>query len=198
MSEQLWYYIDSSDEQVGPITIPQIQVLVMAEVVTHRTIVWTEALGNQWIPACNVIGLFDEVTPPKPDPNTASIKIKAPKNASDSAALANELATASAPPKNGLMPPQIANPRAMTSNPVKSEAPAKMEHSSASDPVPSPAKIDKPITVAPPITEAFQPRSPHALRAQAKKNGKPTLPKIDNSMSTQEVSFSTCHCSNAK
>lgn len=58
MSEQTWYYIDSSQQQHGPITIPALQELVASGVVTKETSVWTEALGEQWIPASNVEGLF--------------------------------------------------------------------------------------------------------------------------------------------
>jgi hypothetical protein len=62
MSEQTWYYIDESQAQYGPITIPDLQALAKAGIITPETQLWTEVLGEQWIPAANVEDLF----PPKP------------------------------------------------------------------------------------------------------------------------------------
>lgn len=59
MSEQLWYYVDNNDSQLGPITIPELQDLVAQGTIHQETQVWTEALGEQWIPAGNVEGLFE-------------------------------------------------------------------------------------------------------------------------------------------
>ena len=58
MSDQTWYYTDESETQHGPISIPELQSLVSNGVIIPQTQVWTEALGEQWIPAANVEGLF--------------------------------------------------------------------------------------------------------------------------------------------
>ena len=79
MSEQLWYYIDGNEAQIGPITIPELQELVANEIVTHETVVWTEALGHQWIPASNVEGLFEVPAEVAPAPvATAAPALRAP------------------------------------------------------------------------------------------------------------------------
>ncbi len=61
MNDQTWYYMDGAEAQQGPITIPQLQSLVASGSITTETQVWTEALGEQWIPAANVEGLFPAV-----------------------------------------------------------------------------------------------------------------------------------------
>ncbi len=61
MTEQLWHYIDAAGSQCGPITIPQLQELVAQGMIIPETMVWTEALADQWIPASNVEGLFESV-----------------------------------------------------------------------------------------------------------------------------------------
>jgi len=58
MTEQTWYFIDAQGNQQGPISIPQLQTLAANGGVTPYTQVWTHALGEQWIPASNVEGLF--------------------------------------------------------------------------------------------------------------------------------------------
>ncbi|MFT5905560.1 MAG: hypothetical protein ACI9E1_001158 [Cryomorphaceae bacterium] len=65
MIDQTWYYMDGAGAQQGPITIPQLQSLVASGSITTGTQVWTEALGEQWIPAANVEGLFP-ATPSAP------------------------------------------------------------------------------------------------------------------------------------
>jgi len=61
MSDQTWYFIDGTGAQNGPITIPQLQKHVENGEVTADTQLWTEALGEQWIPAANVEGLFPAI-----------------------------------------------------------------------------------------------------------------------------------------
>ena len=57
--------MDATGTQQGPITIPQLQTLVASGGITEQTQVWTEALGEQWIPAANIEELFSaEATSP--------------------------------------------------------------------------------------------------------------------------------------
>ncbi len=93
MSEQLWYYIDAAQAQQGPITIPQLQALVASGHVTPATVVWTEALGEQWIPASNVEGLFPESIPVQ----AASVAVQAPPEMPDANAMPSEIAQVAAP-----------------------------------------------------------------------------------------------------
>jgi len=105
MSEQLWYYIDYTEAQQGPITIPQLQALVENGEVTPATVVWTEVLGEQWIPASNVEGLFPEDVPVTVDANTATVAVQAPHPMPDAATMAEEIAHAAAPPAPTLAAP---------------------------------------------------------------------------------------------
>ena len=47
MNEQLRYYRGAADNQLGPITIPELQELVAQGGLSQDTQVWTEALGEQ-------------------------------------------------------------------------------------------------------------------------------------------------------
>jgi hypothetical protein len=76
MIDQTWYYMDSAEAQQGPITIPQLQSLVASGAITTETQVWTEALGEQWIPAANVEGLFTAA--PVAPATTAAPTLRAP------------------------------------------------------------------------------------------------------------------------
>ncbi|MGJ8655644.1 MAG: DUF4339 domain-containing protein [Akkermansiaceae bacterium] len=62
MSEQTWYFIDGAGTQQGPITTHQLQSLTANGSITEDTQMWTETLGEQWIPASNIEGLFPTQT----------------------------------------------------------------------------------------------------------------------------------------
>jgi len=58
-TEQQWHFISVVDkEQYGPYTADHLQDFVANGNLTRETLVWTEALDDQWIPAGNVEGLF--------------------------------------------------------------------------------------------------------------------------------------------
>ena len=58
-TEQQWHFISVVDkEQYGPYTADHLQDFVANGTLTKETLVWTEILDHQWIPAGNVEGLF--------------------------------------------------------------------------------------------------------------------------------------------
>ncbi len=78
MNDQTWFYIDSSQAQHGPISASELESLVASGTVTRETQVWTESLGDQWILARKVEGLFTEEIPPmgstlRPPSHAASV-----------------------------------------------------------------------------------------------------------------------------
>ncbi|MFP6880265.1 MAG: DUF4339 domain-containing protein [Roseibacillus sp.] len=59
--EQQWHFISVVDgKQYGPYTAEQLQEFVANGTITRETLLWTEALDDQWIPATNVEGLIPE------------------------------------------------------------------------------------------------------------------------------------------
>ncbi|MEE2623907.1 MAG: DUF4339 domain-containing protein, partial [Verrucomicrobiota bacterium] len=67
-AEQQWYFISVvNQEQYGPYTADQLEGFVTSGSITRETMIWTEILEDQWIPAANVEGLFPvEATPVSP------------------------------------------------------------------------------------------------------------------------------------
>ena len=62
--EQQWYFISVvNQERYGPYSAEQLEGFVKSGSITRETLIWTEALQDQWIPAANVEGLF----PPEGD-----------------------------------------------------------------------------------------------------------------------------------
>ena len=62
--EQQWHFISVVDgQQYGPYTAEQLQEFVANGTITRETLLWTEALEDQWIPATNVEGLIPEEPP---------------------------------------------------------------------------------------------------------------------------------------
>ncbi len=60
-AEQQWYFISViNQEQYGPYTAEQLEGFVANGSITRETMIWTEALEDQWIPATNVEGLFPD------------------------------------------------------------------------------------------------------------------------------------------
>ncbi len=114
MSDQAWHFIDRSGTLHGPITIPQLQSLVASGDITTDTQVWTDALGDNWIPAANVEGLFAPAAPSTPPPPPAPPA--APHLSSGLASPAHQ-----APPQPGLITPG-SNPSTPTSQ-IQSHTP---------------------------------------------------------------------------
>ena len=57
--EQQWFFISVvNQEQYGPYTADELEGFVAGGSITKETMIWTEALNDQWIPASNVEGLF--------------------------------------------------------------------------------------------------------------------------------------------
>ncbi|MBG69850.1 MAG: hypothetical protein CMN06_06980 [Roseibacillus sp.] len=57
--EQQWYFISVvNQERYGPYSAEQLEGFVRSGSITRETMIWTEALQDQWIPATNVEGLF--------------------------------------------------------------------------------------------------------------------------------------------
>ena len=57
--EQQWFFISVvNQEQYGPYTADELEGFVASGSITKETMIWTEALEDQWIPASNVEGLF--------------------------------------------------------------------------------------------------------------------------------------------
>lgn len=57
--EQQWYFISVvNQERYGPYSAEQLEGFAKSGSITKETMIWTEALQNQWIPAKNVEGLF--------------------------------------------------------------------------------------------------------------------------------------------
>ena len=57
--EQQWYFISVvNQERYGPYSADQLEGFVKSGSITRETMIWTEALQDQWIPAKNVEGLF--------------------------------------------------------------------------------------------------------------------------------------------
>ena len=67
MSEQQWYFISVvNQEQYGPYSADQLEGFAKSGSITKETMIWTEALKDQWIPASNVEGLFPSPQDPPP------------------------------------------------------------------------------------------------------------------------------------
>src|SRR5437773_8108720 len=62
MSEQ-WYY-ETGGAQTGPVDRKTLEILIAKNVISHKTLVWTEGM-SEWLPASRVKGL---VTAPPPMP----------------------------------------------------------------------------------------------------------------------------------
>ena len=59
--EQQWYFISVvNQERYGPYSADQLEGFVKSGSITRETMIWTEALQDQWIPAKNVEGLFPQ------------------------------------------------------------------------------------------------------------------------------------------
>ncbi|MCP4730881.1 MAG: DUF4339 domain-containing protein, partial [Roseibacillus sp.] len=67
-AEQQWYFISVvNQEQYGPYTADQLERFATSGSITRETMIWTEILEDQWIPAVNVEGLFPgEAEPVQP------------------------------------------------------------------------------------------------------------------------------------
>lgn len=136
MIDQTWYYMDSAEAQQGPITIPQLQSLVASGAITTGTQVWTEALGEQWIPAVNVEGLF----PAKPAAPAKPVATSAPTLRSPALVTSTSKATEFQQPSLAATTPMIPSTpttQAVTGVPVPSSLAAQQQQ--AANPYQSPA-----------------------------------------------------------
>lgn len=58
MSEQqLWYYLDTSGQQAGPVSADEMKQLAVQQLISAQTQVWTEGL-TEWVAASTVEGLI--------------------------------------------------------------------------------------------------------------------------------------------
>lgn len=63
MSNPTWFYIDAQQQQLGPVTIEQLQQLATNGQIQPTTLVWTEGMA-EWAQAAQVQGIYAQTAAP--------------------------------------------------------------------------------------------------------------------------------------
>ena len=63
MSNPTWFYIDAQQQQLGPVTIEQLQQLATNGQIQPTTLVWTEGMA-EWAQADQVQGIYAQTAAP--------------------------------------------------------------------------------------------------------------------------------------
>lgn len=76
-SEQTWYYL-ADGQPCGPLTPDQLHAMASIGQIDQTTLVWTEALDDEWVAGGNVEGLFSTEQPLLSQPRPVTGPVSAP------------------------------------------------------------------------------------------------------------------------